>query len=382
MTGLSADQIAIRDMTSDFVRQRVIPFAGKWDRDAALPPDTLAEAGALGLFGVCVDPDHGGAGADLMSYVLVTEELAYGDAGFCNVVNATNAFAMRVNEFGTREQKRAWLEPVAAGRHLACMLLTEPHTGSDASAIRTRAKSVAGGWRISGAKSFITSGQSAGAAVVLAVTDPTADKRRISAFLARPGAPGYRVLRVEDKLGQRASETCQIALEGLQVGADALLGEPGRGLRVAFSGLETGRIAVAAQAVGIARAALEAALGYAGERESFGRPIREHQAIGFRLADMATAIEAARALCHHAARLKQTGVRCVKEASMAKLMATQMCERVCSDALQIHGGTGYMEETPVSRYWRDARVLQIYDGTNEIQKIVIARELESEARTR
>jgi hypothetical protein len=375
MGQLTTEQIAIRDMTRDFVRKEILPFAAEWDRTATVPVDTVLRIGALGLFGVCVPAEWGGSGADFTSYVLATDELAYGDAGVCNMVSATNSFCFKVRDYGTPDQKERFLRPVAGGREIACMLLTEPQAGSDAANQRTRAVRKGDRWVLNGTKSLITSGRSARVAVILAVTDPAAGKRGISAFLTRTDQPGYRVIRVEQKLGHRTNDTCQIVLEDLEVPAENLLGRPGEGLRIAFSGLDSGRIGVAAQSLGVARAAFDAALAYARERETFGKKLIEHQAVAFQLADMATDIAAARELCLHAAALKQSRVRCIKEASMSKLFASRMCERVCSAAIQIHGGYGFVADYPVEKLYRDARVFQIYDGTNEVQKILISREL-------
>jgi butyryl-CoA dehydrogenase len=368
-------QLAIRNMTHDFVRQEVMPYAAQWDRDATMSMDTLRQAGKLGLFGVCVPAQWGGAEADFIAYVLATEELAYGDAGFCNVINASNSYGFKVRDFGTPEQKARFLRPVASGQEIGCMLLTEPQAGSDASNLLTRAVRDGDHYIINGSKCFVTSGHAARFACVLAITDPDAGKRGISAFLIQTRQPGYRVLRFEHKLGHRSNETCQVQLENLQVPAADMLGQPGDGLRIAFSGLDSGRIAVAAQSIGVARAAFEAALDYARQREAFGKTLFEHQAIAFQLAEMATQIEVARSMCHHAARLKQERVRCIKEASMAKLFASTMAEKVCSAAIQIHGGYGFINDYRVEKYYRDARVFQIYDGTNEVQKILISREL-------
>jgi butyryl-CoA dehydrogenase len=322
-----------------------------------------------------VPPEWGGVGADFTSYVLATEELAYGDAGVCNMLSATNAFGWKLRDHGTPEQKARYLRPVAGGQALACLLFTEPQAGSDLANLRTRAVRRDDRWIVNGTKSFITSGRSASVGVLLAVTDPAAGKRGISAFLIRTDRPGYRVIRVEDKLGHRSNDTCQIALEDLEVPAADMLGAPGQGLKIALAYLETGRIGVAAQAVGVARAALDAALAYGRERETFGTKLVDHQAIAFMLAEMATDVEVARQMTLHAAELEQAGARCIKEASMAKLFAAQMCERVCSAAIQIHGGYGFVGDYPVEKYYRDARVFQIYDGTNEVQKILISREL-------
>jgi len=375
MRRLTDEQRAIRDTTRDFVRKEIAPFAAEWDRRATVPLDTVRRAGALGLFGICVPTEWGGVGADFTSYVLATEELAYGDAGLCNMLSATNAFGWKLRDHGTPEQKARYLRPVASGHELACLLFTEPQAGSDAANQRTRAIRRGDRWVINGAKTFITSGRSASVAVLLAVTDPAAGKRGISAFLTRTDRPGYRVVRVEDKLGHRSNDTCQIALEDLEVPAEDMLGAPGQGLTIALAYLDTGRVGVAAQAVGVARAAFDAALTYARERETFGKKLVDHQAIAFMLAEMATDVEVARQMMLHAADLKQAGTRCVKEASMAKLFAAQMCERVCSAAIPVHGGYGFVGDFPVEKYYRDARVFQIYDGTNEVQKILIAREL-------
>jgi alkylation response protein AidB-like acyl-CoA dehydrogenase len=380
MTQLTDEQVAIRDMTREFVRKEVAPFAAEWDRTATVPLDTVYKIGALGLFGVCIPPEWGGSGGDFTAYVLATEELAYGDAGVCNMVSATNAFAFKVRDHGTAGQRERFLRPVASGREIACLLLTEPHAGSDAANIRTAAVRRGDRYVLKGTKSLITSGRSARLAVAIAVTDPTAGKRGISAFLLRTDQPGYRVLRAEAKLGHRSNDTCQIVLDDVEVPADDMLGQPGEGLRIALSGLDSGRIGVAAQSVGVARAALDAALGYARERETFGKKLLEHQAIAFMLADMATDVEVARRMYLHAAALKQARARCIKEASMSKLFASRMCERVCSAAIQIHGGYGFVNDYPVEKLYRDARVFQIYDGTNEVQRMLIARELAAGSR--
>lgn len=375
MIEFSSDQVAIRDMTRDFIQKEVVPHATEWDRDAKVPEDVVRRAGALGLFGVTMPEEYGGAGADFLSYVLVTEEIAAGDAGFANMINGTNSYGFKVRDYGTHRQKEKFLAPVARGDALACMMLTEPHAGSDAASIRTRAVRQGDRYVINGTKSFITNGESSGYACIIAVTDPDAGKKGISAFLIDTGQPGYQVLRHEEKLGHRTNETCQVQLEDLEVPSEDMLGEPGQGLRIALSGLDSGRAAVAAQAIGVARAAFEAALAYSQEREAFGKKIFDHQAVAFHLAEMATEIEVARAMCHRSARLKETGARCIKESSIAKLFASTMAEKVCSTAIQVHGGYGFLTDYRVEKYYRDARVFQIYDGTNEVQKILISREL-------
>jgi len=372
---LSEEQESIREMTRDFVRREVVPHAAEWDRTATVPLETVRRIGALGLFGVRVPTEWGGSGADFTAYVLATEALAYGDAGVCNMVSATNSFCEMVQEHGTPSQKERYLRPAASGQAIACLQITEPQAGSDAANLRTRAVRKGERFVLNGTKCLITAGGSSDFAVVFAVTDPEAGKQGISAFLLRTDQPGYRVSRVERKLGHRSNDTCEIVLEDLEVPVEDLLGPPGKGLRVALGGMDSGRIGVAAQSVGVAQAAFDAALGYARERETFGRRIFDHQAIAFKLADMATEIEAARRMALHAASLKDAGVRCVKESSMAKLFASAMCERVCSEAIQVHGGYGFVNDYPVEKFYRDARVFQIYEGTSEVQKILIAREL-------
>ena len=375
MIEFTEEQIALRDMTRDFIAREVRPNVAEWDRQAQLPDDLVRKAGNLGLFGVTMPTDYGGTGADFLAYVLVTEEIAYGDAGVANMINATNSYGFKLRDYGTDAQKEEFLAPVSRGETLGCMLLTEPHAGSDAASIKTRAVKRGDYYVINGTKTFVTNGEASSFACVIAVTDSDAGKRGISAFLIRTDAPGYNVLRHEGKLGHRTNQTCQVQLEDLEVPVEDMLGKPGQGLRIALSGLDSGRVAVAAQAIGVARAAFEAALDYAQEREAFGKPIFDHQAVAFNLAEMATQIEVARAMCHRAARLKQTGGRCIKERSIAKLCASQMAEKVCSAAIQVHGGAGFLNDYPVEKYYRDARVFQIYDGTNEVQKILISREL-------
>jgi butyryl-CoA dehydrogenase len=375
MNTITDDQRALRDMAREFVRNEIIPNAAEWDRKSEVPVATLRQLGELGFFGINVPPEWGGVGADFFSYIYVTEEMSYGDAGLCNTVNATNSFANNVFAFGTEEQKDRFLRPVAGGRHVACMLLSEPQAGSDAANLRTRAVQKGDQWVINGSKFFITSGATAQISLVVAVTDPAAGKKGISAFIVPTDTPGYNVVRKELKLGHRSNDTCQIALENVEVPSSAMLGPPGEGLKIALSGLEAKRVVVAAQAVGLAQAAFDAALRYSQERETFGKKIIDHQAVAFTLAEMAMDLEVARRMCYYAAGLKQSGVRCVKEASMAKLFASQMSERVCSAALKMHGGYGFLNDFPVEKYYRDAMVFQLYDGTNEIQKLLISREL-------
>jgi len=373
---LSEQQTTIRDVARDFARREITPFAADWDRREHVPLETLGKMGALGLMGVCVPPQWGGSGADFVSYVLAMEEIAYGDAGVANMMAATNSpYNAAILAYGTDAQKEKFLRPAASGRELAAFLLSEPQVGSDAANLTTRAVRRGDRYVIDGMKNFITSGQSAKLAMIFAVTDASAGKNGISCFLARTDSPSYRVARLEKKLGHRTCDTCQIVLDGLDVPAEDMLGAPGTGLKVALSALDSGRIGVAAQSVGVARAALDAALAYARVRVTFGKPLIEHQAIAFQLADMSTRIEAARQLYLHAARLKDLGQASPKEASMAKLFASEMAEEVTSAAIQIHGGYGFLNDYPVEKYYRDVRVFQIYDGASEIQKMLIAREL-------
>lgn len=370
------EQERIREAARAFARREIVPHAAEWDRNCTVPIDVLRAMGRLGLMGMCISPEWGGTGADFVSYALAVEEIAAGDCGLCNMMCVNNSpNCASIADHGTLEQKERFLRPLASGVQSSAFLLTEPQAGSDASALLTRAVRRGERYVLNGTKQFITAGRSADVALIVAVTDPAAGKRGISCFLAPTNTPGYRVAREEKKLGHRAADTCQIALEDMEIPAEYMLGAPGQGYRIALAYLENGRIGVAAQAVGVARAAYEAALAYAQERITFGKPIVEHQAIAFRLADMATALEAARQLTLYAAELKDAGRPCLKEASMAKLAATEMVERVCSDAIQIHGGNGYLNDYPVEKYYRDARVLPIYEGTNDIQRMVIGRAL-------
>jgi len=340
------------------------------------PRDVFAEMGQLGFMGMCVPAEWGGAEADFLSYILALEEIAAGDGGVSTVMSVNNSpVAAALDTYGTKEQKARFLTPLVRGDWNGAFCLTEPQAGSDASALKTRAKLDGNKWVLNGTKQFITSGSTSGVAMVFAVTDPEQGKRGISCFLVPTDAKGWTVARLEEKVGQRASDTCQILLDNVEVTPDLMLGSRGEGYKIALANLESGRIGIAAQATGMARAAFEIALDYAKTREAFGQPIIRHQAVGFRLADMATRIEAARQMTHHAARLKAAGRPCLKEASMAKLFASEMAERVCSDAIQIHGGYGYLKDFPVERIWRDVRVCQIYEGTSDVQRMVIARAL-------
>ena len=372
---LSQEQGMIRDSVRTFAAERLAPNAARWDRDCTFPRDALNEMAAMGLFGVTIPEQWGGAGLDYVSLALTLEEIAAGDGATSTIASVQTLVCNIFNGYASDAQKNEFLKPLAQGRLLGCFCLTEPHTGSDASAITTRAERQGDHYVLNGVKQFITSGKNADVAVVFAVTDKAAGKKGISALIVPTDTAGYVVTRIEEKLGQHASDTAQIALENCRVPVANLLGAEGAGYRIALSNLEGGRICIAAQSVGMARAAFEAALKYAHERSTFGKPIIEHQAVNFRLADMATQIEAARQLVWHAATLRDAGRPCLKEASMAKLFASEMAEKVCSDAIQIHGGYGYVTDFPVERIYRDVRVAQIYEGASDIQRMVIGRAL-------
>ena len=373
---LTAEQALIRDTLRAFAQERLAPEAPRWDREHAFPREALHALGELGALGVVVPEAYGGAGLDYVSLAVALEEIAAGDGATSTIVSVQNSVVCGpILAFGTEEQKMRWLPALARGQTFGCFCLTEPAAGSDAAAIVTRAERRGDRYVLNGVKQFITTGKNADVALVFAVTDKAAGKRGMSAFVVPTTTPGYRVARVEDKLGQRASDTAQIALEDCEVPAAQRLGAEGEGYRIALANLEAGRIGIAAQSVGMARAALDAALAYARERQAFGKPIAEHQAVAFRLADMATEIEAARQLVWHAAALRDAGEPCLKEASMAKLFASEMAERACSAALQVHGGYGYVADFPVERIYRDVRVCQIYEGTSDIQRLVIGRSL-------
>ena len=373
---LTDDQRMIRDMAHAFAKDKVAPFSKDWEANRAIPQDVLAEMGALGLMGMTVDPAYDGAGTDYVSYALALIEIAAGDGGLSTLMSVTNApVAAAVEKVGSDQQKERFLKPLARGEMIGAFCLTEPHAGSDASALKTKAVRHGNGWRLNGVKQFISSGRVAGVAIVFAVTDPDAGKKGISAFLVPTDTPGFTVASVEDKLGQKCSDTCQIILEDCDIEADLIMGEEGEGYRIALSNLEAGRIGIAAQAVGMARAAFDYAQAYAKERESFGNPIIQHQAVGFRLATMATELEAATLMTLNAAAKKDRGEPCLKEACMAKLYASEAAERICSEAIQVLGGYGYLADYPVEKIYRDVKVCQIYEGTSDIQKIVIQREL-------
>lgn len=370
------DQRMIRDAARAFATEMLAPNAAQWDHDAHLPDAIVAQLGELGLLGMIVPQELGGSYTDYVAYALAMEEVAAGDAACATMMSVHNSVGCGpILGFGTPAQKDRWLADMAAGRVIGAFCLTEPHAGSEANNLRTRAELRDGKWVLNGAKQFVTNGRRAGVAIVFAMTDPEAGKRGISAFLVPTDTPGFIVGKPEKKMGIRASDTCPITFENCAIPEENLLGNRGEGLKIALSNLEGGRIGIAAQALGIARAAFDKARRYAGERVQFGKPIAEHQAIQQKLADMAVQINAARLLVHHAAKLRTAGLPCLSEASQAKLFASEMAERVCSDAIQIHGGYGYLVDYEVERHYRDARITQIYEGTSEVQRMVIARQL-------
>ncbi len=373
---LTQDQEMIRDAVRAFAQQELWPNAARWDKERHFPKDAHQGLAALGAYGICVPEAFGGANLDYVTLALVLEEIAAGDGGTSTAISVTNCPVNAIlMKHGNAEQKQRWLTPLAQGQLLGAFCLTEPHVGSDASSLRTTAEKVGDEYVINGVKQFITSGQNGDVAIVIAVTDKGAGKKGMSAFLVPTDAPGYVVARLEDKLGQHSSDTAQINFDNCRVPAENLIGAEGEGYRIALGALEGGRIGIASQSIGMARSALEVAIDYAKQRESFGKPIFEHQAVGFRLAECATRLEAARQLTWHAAALRDAGRPCLKEAAMAKLFASETAEAVCSAAIQTLGGYGYVSDFPVERIYRDVRVCQIYEGTSDVQKILIQRAL-------
>jgi alkylation response protein AidB-like acyl-CoA dehydrogenase len=373
---LSDDHLAVQDAVRTYVQAEIAPQAAAWDKSHHFPQAQLHGLAQLGCYGVAVPTEWDGAGLDYLALALILEEIAAGDGATSTVVSVNNCPVCSIlMAFGNAAQKERFLKPLARGEMLGAFCLTEPHVGSEAGGLKTTARRDGDHYLIDGVKQFITSGKNGDVAIVMAVTDKAAGKKGISAFLVPTATPGYTVARVEDKMGQHASDTAQIVFENCRVPAAYRLGDEGMGLKIALSGLEGGRIGIASQSVGMARAAFEAALAYAKERKAFGQPIFEHQAVQFKLAEMATRIEAARQLIWHAASLKDAGRPCLKEAAMAKLFASEMAEAVCSAAIQVFGGYGYVSDFPVERIYRDVRVTQIYEGTSEVQKILIGRAL-------
>jgi alkylation response protein AidB-like acyl-CoA dehydrogenase len=373
---LSEDHRAVQDAVRDYVQDHIAPQAAAWDKGHHFPQDELRGLATLGCYGVAVPTEWDGAGLDYLSLAIILEEIAAGDGATSTIVSVNNCPVCSIlMAWASDAQKAQWLKPLARGDMLGAFCLTEPHVGSQADGLKTTAVRDGDAYVLNGVKQFITSGKNGDVAIVMAVTDKAAGKKGISAFIVPTATPGYTVAGIEDKMGQHASDTAQILFENCRVPAANRLGEEGQGLKIALSGLEGGRIGIASQSVGMARAAFDAALKYSKERVAFGKPIFEHQALQFRLADMATQIEAARQLIHHAASLKDAGVPCLKEAAMAKLFASEMAERVCSAAIQVFGGYGYVSDFPVERIYRDVRVCQIYEGTSDVQKILIGRAL-------
>ena len=373
---LSEDHIAVQDAVRAYVQAEIAPLAATWDKTQHFPRAQLKGLADLGCYGVAVPEEYGGAGLDYLSLALILEEIAAGDGATSTIVSVNNCPVCSIlMAWGNEAQKQTYLKPLARGDMLGAFCLTEPHVGSEAGGLKTLAVRDGDDYVLNGVKQFITSGKNGDVAIVMAVTDKDAGKKGISAFIVETKTAGYEVARIEDKLGQHASDTAQIRFDNCRIPAANRIGDEGQGLKIALSGLEGGRIGIASQCIGMARAAFDAALRYSKERVSFGQPIFQHQAVQFKLADMATQIEAARQLIHHAATLKDAGKPCLKEAAMAKLFASEMAERVCSDAIQVHGGYGYVSDFPVERIYRDVRVCQIYEGTSDVQKILIGRAL-------
>jgi alkylation response protein AidB-like acyl-CoA dehydrogenase len=373
---LDETQELVRDTARDFARSRLAPNSRQWESDGSIPGEVFREMGALGFLGMTVPEPLGGAGLDYVSYALALMEIAAGDGAVSTVMSVNNAPVCAILvASGTTAQQDRFLRPLAAGEQIGAFALTEPQAGSDAANLRMTARRVDGGYRLNGVKQFITSGRIASTVITFAVTDPAAGKRGISAFIVPADAPGFRVSAVEDKLGQQASDTAQLTYDDVFVEDALLVGAEGEGYRIALANLETGRVGIGAQSVGMADAALAYATRYAQERQAFGQPLAGHQAVLFRLADMATQVEAARALVLSAAALKQAGRPCLKEACMAKLFASEAAEKVASAAIQILGGYGYVRDYPVEKIYRDVRVCQIYEGTSDVQRIIIGREL-------
>jgi len=372
----SEEQSLIRDMAKAFAKGKLLPNSAQWDKESRFPTDAIREMGELGFLGMLLPEEWGGSHTGHVAYAMALEEVAAGDAACSTIMSVHNSVGcMPIFKFGTDEQKQRFLPKMASGEWLGAFALTEPHAGSDASSLKVRAKKDGDHYVLSGTKQFVTSGKNAKILIAFAVTDPAAGKKGISAFIIPTDTPGYIVARVEDKMGQHASDTCQIVFEDMRLHESLRLGAEGEGYKIALSGLEGGRVGIASQCIGMARAAFEAARDYARERETFGKSLIEHQAIAFKLADMATNIKAARLMVHHAAALRDAGQPCLTEASMAKLFASEMAEKVCSQAIQIHGGYGYLSDYPVERIYRAVRIAQIYEGASEIQRMLISRSL-------
>ncbi len=369
------EQQLIRDMAREFAKDKLKPHSAEWDRDSTFPLQTLREMGELGFLGMLVPEEWGGPGASYLSYSMTLEELAVGDASVTTIISVQMLVNNILYQRGTQQQKERWLKPLAQGEAISAFGLTEPHAGSDASNLKTRAVMDGNEWVVNGTKQFITNGAHADVILLFAVSEPGQGSRGISAFLVPADTPGFQCARKEEKMGQHASDATHLVFDNVRLPADAIVGEPGEGYKYALQNLEAGRIGIASQSIGMARAAYEAAVDYSKERSSFGKPISEHQAVAFRLADMATKIEAARQLTWHAAGLRDAGEPCLKEAAMAKLFASEMAVEVCYDAIQTHGGYGYIQDYGVEQIYRDARITTIYEGTSDIQRMLISREI-------
>ncbi len=373
---LTEQQEMIRESAARFAEERLAPNSRAWEAAGAVELEALQEMGALGFMGMTVPEAYGGAGLDYVSYALALIEIAAGDGAVSTIMSVNNAPVCAIlQSAGSEALRQKYLKPLAAGEMMGAFALTEPQAGSDASNLETRAIRTKDGYSITGTKQFITSGRIAGAVIVFAVTDPSAGKRGISAFLVPAGTRGMKVASLEHKMGQEASDTAALSFDAALVPAEHLIGKEGDGYRIALANLEAGRIGIAAQCVGMARAALDQAVSYAKERTAFGTAISNHQAVAFRLADMATQLHAATTMVFEAAALRDAGRSCLKEACMAKLFASEAAERICSDAIQIFGGYGYSRELPVEKIYRDVRVAQIYEGTSDVQRIIISRQL-------
>ncbi|MCZ4282973.1 acyl-CoA dehydrogenase [Kiloniella laminariae] len=373
---LSEEHNLIRETARDFSREQLAPFAAEWDKKSLFPKDAIKAMGELGFMGMLVPPELGGAGTDHVSYVLALIEIAAGDGSCSTVMSVQNSLVCSpIQNYGNEDQKKRYLGPLARGEMLGCFGLTEPGAGSDAAALTTKARREGSDYVLSGSKQFISTGSNADLAVVFAVTDPAAGKKRITAFLVPTDTPGFTCAKIEEKLGQHASDTAHLVFEDCRIPLENRLGEEGEGYKIALSNLEGGRLGIASQSIGMARSAYQAARRYAKERKTFGKAIAEHQAVAFRLADMATRLQAAELMVLEAARLRDAGLPCLKEASMAKLFASEMAEQVCSDAIQVHGGYGYLRDYEVERIYRDVRVCQIYEGTSDIQRLIISRQI-------
>ncbi len=372
---LTDTQELVRDTARTFAQARLVPHARDWEASGTVPAEIFSEMGALGFLGMTVPEALGGAGLDYVSYALALMEIAAGDGGISTIMSVNNAPVCAIlASRGSSEQQARFLRPLAAGEMIGAFALTEPHAGSDAAALRMRATRSGRGYLLNGVKQFITSGRIAKVVITFAVTDPAAGKRGISAFLVPTDASGFRVSGIEHKLGQQSSDTAQLSYEDVLVDESLRIGAEGEGYRIALANLETGRIGIAAQSVGMAEAALAYATRYAKERKSFGKALAEHQAVLFRLADMATQVAAARELVLAAAALKDAGRSCLKEACIAKLFASEAAEQVASAAIQVLGGYGYVRDYPVEKIYRDVRVCQIYEGTSDVQRMIIGRE--------